>query len=347
PGEIEARLLALDQVREAVVLAREDTPGNRRLLAYLVTDGEGPGVPGLRAWLGAAMPAYMIPAAFVVLPELPLTAGGKVDRSALPVPDSARPELATAFVAPRTRTEQDIAAVWTQILGVDQVGVHDDFFALGGHSLLATRVVSRLARDRGVRVPLRAVFETPTVAGLAARIDAAPDATGRLPVIGPADRSEPLPLSFGQQRLWFLDQLAPGSAEYVVPMAWRLRGPVNPEALRSALAAVVARHEVLRSAVSVTDGQARLRIEESVSVDLPVVDAGDRLDDIVDELVRRPVDLSHPPLWHAALVRVSESDHVLVLVFHHCVADAWSVGVLVDELSLAYRAALTGTDPDL
>ncbi|WP_324789364.1 non-ribosomal peptide synthetase [Streptomyces sp. H51] len=346
-GEVEARLLSCEGVTEAVVAAREDTPGDRRLVAYLVTDGRSVPITRVREWLRETLPEHMVPAVFVTMPELPLSGIGKVDRSALPAPDSARPELGTAFVAPRTKTERDIAAVWGEVLGVDSVGVRDDFFALGGHSLLATRVVSRLARDCGVEVPLRAVFEAPTVAGLAAYVDGAAGGAGPDTAIGAADRGGPLPLSFGQQRLWFMDQLDPGSVEYVVPMAWRLRGPVDVAALRSALAAVVARHEVLRSAVTAAEGRAWLRIDDSVPVELPVVEAGGRLDEVVAELARRPFDLSRAPLWHAALVRESATDHVLLLAFHHSVADAWSAGVLVREISAGYRAALAGTALEL
>ncbi len=348
PGEIEARLLALDEVTETVVIAREDTPGDRRLVAYVVTHGRHPEPTDLRDWLAGALPAYMIPAAFVFLPALPLAASGKVDRRALPAPDSARPELGSRFVGPRTETERGIAAVWCNVLAVDEVGVHDDFFALGGHSLLATRVVSRLAKDCGFDVPLRALFEAPTVAALAERVSTPTQGSTQTPVIHPADRSHPLPLSFGQQRLWFLDQLQPGTAEYVAPLAWWLRGAVNVAALQQALARVVARHEVLRSAVSVVDGQAWLTVEESVPVELPVIEtAGDRLADLVAQAAGKPFDMAHAPLWRAHLMRTSPQEHVFVLALHHSVADAWSTGVLVHELSICYQALLAGDQPQL
>ncbi len=347
-GEIEARLLSFEEITEAVVTAREDVPGDRRLVAYLVAAGRPLQVAAVRDWLSEMLPAHMIPSAFVFLPALPLSAIGKVDRRALPAPDSARPELGSRFVGPRTETERGIAAVWCNVLAVDEVGVHDDFFALGGHSLLATRVVSRLAKDCGFDVPLRALFEAPTVAALAERVSTPTQDTTQTPVIHPADRSHPLPLSFGQQRLWFMDRLDPDSVEFVVPMTWWLRGVVDAAVLREAWELVVARHEVLRSAVSVVDGQAWLAVEESVPVVLPVVEVGaGRLEDVVGRLARQPFDLECAPLWRAALVRVSAQEHVFVLALHHSVADAWSAGVLVRELSACYRAVLSGARPVL
>ncbi|MGF1426682.1 amino acid adenylation domain-containing protein [Kitasatospora sp. LaBMicrA B282] len=346
PGEVEARLLARADVAEAVVVAREDLPGDHRLVAYLVARDAAPDTAELRDWLAQALPSYLVPAAFVVLPELPIAASGKVDRAALPAPDTARPDLGARLVAPRTPTERAIAQVWCQVLGLDEVGVHDDFFALGGHSLLATRVVSRLARDHGFEIPLRLLFEAPTVAELAERVR---PGEARQPAIGQADRSRPLPLSFGQQRLWFLDQLEPGSAEYLVPLTWRLHGPLDTDALRTALAHLVARHEVLRTALVSTEGRAHQQILPHVPVDLPVLPAADAADTHrqVARLARTPLDLSHAPLWRATLVRESPDEHVLVLVLHHSVADAWSAGVLVRELGAGYRAARTGADPAL
>ncbi|MER6633896.1 condensation domain-containing protein, partial [Streptomyces sp. NPDC000987] len=342
PGEIETRLRETEGVSDAVVVARTDAQGDPSMIGYAVAERSA--LPAVRARLRAVLPAHLVPAAIVALDALPLTPNGKVDRRALPDPGASRAGLAPEFVAPRDAVERAVAAVWREVLGLELVGVHDDFFDLGGHSLLATRVVSRMGRETGAEVPLRALFETPTIAALAARVKQAGQGARVAAPMGRADRGGPLPLSFAQQRLWFLDQLEPDGTEYVIPVAWRLTGALDTAALRSALAWVVARHEVLRTAFRVEDDEPVQTVVPSVPVDLPVLpyDAV-----ALRSMAGEPFDLGRAPLWRAALFREDPEDHVLLLVLHHCVADAWSVGVLVDELSLAYRAALTGTDPDL
>ncbi|UOZ02729.1 non-ribosomal peptide synthetase [Amycolatopsis sp. WQ 127309] len=344
PGEIEATLLAQPGVAEAVVVAREDTPDDRRLVAYLVPGADPLDLPALRARLTSSLPGYLVPSAFVVLPALPLSGSGKVDRRALPAPDTARPDLGRGPVPPRGLLEELVADIWSDVLGVDVVGVFDDFFALGGHSLLATQVVARLARTSGREVPLRLLFEAPTVAGMAQRLSGA-DGTALSP-IPHADRAAGLPLSFAQQRLWFLDQFEPGSTEYIAPMAWRLTGELDPAALEAALAAVVARHEVLRTAFPTVEGKPSQHIAAAVAVTLPVLEAGDRSpEQVVTGFVYRPFDLGTGPLWRAAVVRLGPREHVLVLAMHHVVADAWSSGVLVRELSHHYRRGAPGLPP--
>ncbi|MFE0019383.1 amino acid adenylation domain-containing protein [Amycolatopsis sp. NPDC059021] len=337
-GEIEAKLLEQPGVAEAVVIAREDTPGDRRLVAYLVPAAESPQLPVLRAHLAESLPGYLLPSAFVVLPALPLSGSGKVDRRALPAPDSARPDLGDdGPVLPRGLLEELVADIWRDVLGVDVVGVFDDFFALGGHSLLATQVVSRLAQTSGREVPLRLLFEAPTVAGLARRLSGAGDGAVLSP-IPRADRTAELPLSFAQQRLWFLDQFEPGSTEYVAPMAWRLTGDIEVVALETALARTVARHEVLRTSFPTVEGKPSQRIVTGQPVTMPVIEPGDRpVDQVVAEFVYRPFDLGEGPLWRAAVVRTGPREHVFVLAMHHVVADAWSSSVLVRELSHHYR----------
>jgi len=246
-GEIEAVLRQHPAVRESVVLAREDVSGERRLVAYLVMRTEGRGLSGsdssvlspqssvlgeLRAFLQGRLPEYMLPSAFITLKELPLTPNGKVDRKALPAPDWARPELEHAFVAPRTATEELLASIWSQLLGVAQVGVYDNFLDLGGHSLLATQLISRVQTTFQVDLPLRSLFETRTLAELAARIEAARHgAASRQPPLVPIRRDGDLPLSFAQQRLWFLEQLEPGSPFYTIPAAVRLSGALDMGAI--------------------------------------------------------------------------------------------------------------------
>ncbi|HEX2189372.1 MAG TPA: amino acid adenylation domain-containing protein, partial [Longimicrobiaceae bacterium] len=250
PGEVEAALREQPGVGAAIVAAREDRPGERRLAAYVAPAPGAAGAPdpaALRAALRARMPEYMVPSAFVVLEALPVTPNGKVDRAALPAPDASA-EREGAYVPPRTPAEEVLAGIWAEALGVERVGVEDDFFDLGGHSLLATRVASRVREAFRAELPLRALFEAPTVAELAARIEAERSA-GSAPAVPPlvrAPRDGPLPLSFAQQRLWFLDRLEPGSTAYNLPLPLRLRGALDARVLERALGEVVRRHEALR-----------------------------------------------------------------------------------------------------
>src|SRR5262249_10318438 len=235
PGEVEAALARHISVREAVVVARGGAPGDRRLVGYLTAaPGEAaPSLEELRAFLRRTLPEAWVPSAFVTLDAWPLTPNGKVDRATLPAPEGERPALGTEYVAPRGPTEGTLAAIWAGVLGLERVGVHDNFFDLGGHSLLATQVVSRVREALGVGVPLRALFEAPTVAGLAERIDANRGgmAARSAPPIVAVPREGPAPLSFAQQALWYLDQVAPGQPTFNVTAAVRITGPLDEEAL--------------------------------------------------------------------------------------------------------------------
>ncbi|MDO0928858.1 amino acid adenylation domain-containing protein [Streptomyces sp. TG1A-8] len=348
PGEIETALLSHPCVTGATVVLREDTPGMPRLVAYVVAD---PPVDagGLRAHLQRDLPDYMVPAAFVPLDRIPLTPNGKTDRRALPAPASDRPDLGAAYTAPRTDTERTVAAVWSQVLGIDTVGVDDDFFALGGHSLLATQVVSRLRRRLGVDVPVRTLFSAPTPALLAAAVADLDDAGTSRIVPVPRDGTAP-PLSFAQQRLWFLDQLEPGRAEYLMPFAFRVRGQLDVDALNTAFTALVARHEMLRTRFGTDGAGAPVQlIDPAGPVTVAVRDlraAGDAAarEDALAAVLRedglRPVDLGAGPVLRALLVRLAEEENVLAVTVHHIAFDGWSVGVLVRELSALYAAAL-------
>ncbi|MFD7432651.1 amino acid adenylation domain-containing protein [Streptomyces sp. NPDC059818] len=348
PGEIEAALLTHPSVTLATVLLREDVPGDPRLVAYVVAD---PPVEAgtLRAHLQRDLPDYMIPAAFVPLDRIPLTPNGKTDRRALPAPASDRSELGAVYTAPRTETERTVAGVWAQVLGIDTVGVDDDFFALGGHSLLATQVVSRLRRRLGVDIPVRTLFSAPTPALLAAAVADLDDVgISRIPAV-PRD-GNPLPLSFAQQRLWFLDQLEPGRAEYLLPFAFRVHGPIDVDALDTAFTALVSRHEILRTRFGTDDAGSPVQSippEEPVTVlvrDLrAVADVQDRDDAcaaVLAEDALRPVDLTVGPVLRVVLVRLADEEAVLAVTVHHIAFDGWSVGVLVRELSALYATAL-------
>ena len=299
PGEIETALRRHPRIADAAVIAREDTPGRKHLAAYIVhtpaTTPPDPAHPSdypadalpdpaglgghaaapdsgvLRDFL-AALPDYMVPATFTVLDALPLTANGKVDRRALPRPDA--PVTAAGYVAPRTAAEQAIAAIWADVLGVDRVGIHDNFFELGGDSIVSVQITSRLRAVLGADLSPRAIFTDPTVAGLAARLPAPDPASpaGAAGVIPAVPRGGPLPLSFAQQRLWFLDQFEPGSSQYVTAAAIRLRGTLDVAALEQALTAIVARHESARTTLDTADGLGVQHIHPPYDVRLPVAD---------------------------------------------------------------------------
>ncbi|HEX9944677.1 MAG TPA: amino acid adenylation domain-containing protein, partial [Thermoanaerobaculia bacterium] len=354
-GEIEAALCLHPAVAQVAVAAREDG-GDRRLVAYLVL-AAGREIPlaELRTWLRERLPEPMQPSAWVTLPSLPLTPNRKVDRKALPAPDVASP--AAAFTAPRDSMEELLAGLFAEVLGTGRVGIDDDFFALGGHSLLATRIASRAGRALGVTPPVRWIFERPTVRGLAARI-AAELRAGRRPEAPPVTRtlrSGELPLSFAQQRLWFLDRLE-RNGSYNIPALFRLEGRLDPAALAAALAGVVRRHEVLRTTFPSVEGEPRQVIAPAAGpAPLPVVDLGDlpaeqsgaELALQAAAAAGRPFDLQAGPLLRAVLFHLKKNEHGLLLVAHHIVCDAWSVGIFVRELSAFYAAAVKDGSPCL
>ncbi|MEW5930137.1 MAG: amino acid adenylation domain-containing protein, partial [Gemmatimonadota bacterium] len=349
PGEIEAALLGQDGVGEAVVLVREDAPGDRRLVGYVVPwEGAELSAETLRARLLERLPEYMVPGAFVALERLPLGPNGKTDRRALPAPHWN----GAGHVAPRTATEEVLAGIWAGVLGVERVGVEESFFELGGHSLLGMQVVSRVRDAFGAEVPLRALFEAPTVAALAGRIEALRGAAAAPPVER-VPRGEPLPLSFAQQRLWLVDRLEPGSAAYNMPGALRLRGALDVAALRASLDALVERHETLRTTFSEAgDGPVQV-VHPPAPAALPVLDlrgapdAEAEAERLAGEEALRPFDLARGPLLRCALLRLAEDDHVLLFTLHHVVSDGWSMGVLTREVGALYAALSRGEEPRL
>ncbi|RKH14324.1 amino acid adenylation domain-containing protein, partial [Corallococcus sp. CA053C] len=353
-GEIEAVLTALPDVAAGVVLAREDVPGDRRLVGYVVPKpGASVEAASLRTALRKTLPDYLVPVAFVVLDALPVAVTGKVDRKALPAPEAARPGEDSGFVAPRTPEEELLAGLFAQVLGVEKVGVHDDFFALGGHSLRATQAVSRARDVFQVELPLRDLFEAPTVAGLLPRLlDAkAKDAEGpRVPPLVAVPRTDALPLSFAQQRLWFLDQLEPQGAFHNVPAALRLTGTLDVTALERAFAELFRRHESLRTVFRSEEGRPLHVILPVPEVPLPTQDLrslpestreAEALQRAQDE-AKRPFDLSKGPLLRVTLLKLAEQEHLLLLTMHHIVSDGWSMGVLVRELVALYEAFRQG-----
>ena len=350
-GEIEARLAQHPAVREAVVLAREDG-GDKRLVAYytVAPDAEAAGAEALRRHLSATLPDYMVPAAYVRLDALPLTANGKLDRKALPAPDGAA-YAARGYEAPASEIEMRLARIWADVLGLERVGRHDNFFELGGHSLLAVRVISRLRQALGVEVALAELFARPVLAEFANAVREGARST--LPPIMAARRDEPLPLSFAQQRLWFLAQMEGVSQAYHIPLGLRLTGELDGGALRGALARLVARHEALRTTFDHVDGQPVQRIAaEDSGFDLQEhdlrqhSDAEGELQRLAMEEANAAFDLQAGPLIRGRLIRLDDREHVLLITLHHIVSDGWSMGVLSRELGALYRAYSQGqADP--
>ncbi|HEY0605659.1 MAG TPA: amino acid adenylation domain-containing protein, partial [Herpetosiphonaceae bacterium] len=400
-GEIEAALARHPAVQAAVVVAREDETGDKRLVAYVVENleprtknlepgcplgaeqenkgtkdqkvtltplacrsGRGAGGEGLasslRQHLGQHLPAHMIPSIFVPLDALPLTTGGKIDRRALPVPEQTKAP-ASGGIAPRTAVEQRLAAIWSEVLGREQIGVEDSFFEIGGHSLLATRIISRLRDAFAIELPLRKFFERPTIAGLAQAIETAQQVTPAAPadsiVVLPRGEHSPsiFPAAFAQRRLWFLDQWEPGSSAYHLPVALRLAGALDTRALEASLNALTARHETLRTTFAHgADSQPVQQIHTPVAWPLPLVDLRalppavqpETLKAEIAAFTRQPFDLTSGPLLRARLLRLHSADnhdqHLLLLNVHHIVVDGWSLDVLLRELAALYNAACAG-----
>jgi amino acid adenylation domain-containing protein len=324
-GEIEAALLEHPEVREAAVVARDEP---LRLVAYVAADR--PLGDELRELISARVPLYMVPSAFVVLPELPVGAHGKIDRAGLPAPEMEK----EAAVAPRTPLERQLAAIWEELLPGGAVGVHDGFFERGGHSLLATRLLARVSRELGAEVPLGRFLQAPTVAELARRVEecAGCEALTRA-------QRESAPLSFPQRRLWFLEQIEPGTAVYNVPLLWRLSGPLDVPALQRSLAEIFRRHEILRTAFRTVDGEP-VQIVQPCELTLPVVEVREtEADRLIREESRRPFDLGTGPLLRPLLLRVGPGEHRLLLNLHHIACDGPSAGVLARELEALYAGA--------
>jgi len=347
-GEIEEALRGCEGVREAVAQAREDEPGDKRLVAYVVPMSGAISVADLRNRLSAFLPEYMVPAAWVFLDALPLNSNGKIDHKALPAPELSRDGLDVDYVAPRNSIEELLAGIWAKVLKVERIGVHDNFFALGGHSLLAMQVVSRIRTALNTDLPLRVLFEASSLAALADRVSALRSSnhvTEALPSIRRTDYGGRSLASFAQRRLWFIDQYESSSGLYNIPAVWRLRGALDVRALQQALNELVRRHETLRTAVLVDEEQQvvqvvadflELTIKHTDLSAAPQPQA--QLRKLLHDEANGPFDLSAGPLVRCGLVRLASEDHVLLLTMHHIVSDGWSMGVLTRELQLLYTA---------
>ncbi|GAA1229138.1 hypothetical protein GCM10009676_09530 [Prauserella halophila] len=339
-GEIEAVISAQPDVAQVAVIIREDRPGDKRIVAYLVGD---PDIDAVRDRCTTALPEYMVPSAFVALDTLPLTTNGKLDRRALPEPDLT---AAATFREPRTPREEILCGLFAEVLGVAEVGIDDGFFALGGHSLLATRLVSKIRSSFGVELPIRALFEAPTVATLAGRFDSAQSARTALVRY---DRPEVVPASYGQRRLWFLNKFEGDASPYKIPIGLRLRGDLDRGALRAALQDVLERHEVLRTVYPEVDGEPVQRVLDADPATptirhVPITE--DDLRDAVHRDVAAGFDLAVDPPVRATVFQTGEADFFLLLVLHHIAADGWSMAPMGRDLGRAYAARVSGESPE-
>ena len=353
PGEIEAVVRQHPAIEECVVLARQAAEGEKRLLGYVVCkSGQRVGERALRSFVSERLPEYMTPAAFFVLESFPLTANGKLDRKALPEVPQASSEGDDRYVGPRTLVEEVMAGIWAEVLHLERVAIDENFFELGGHSLLAMQVTSRLREAFKVELPVRTLFEKPTIAGLARSVEKAIAAAGGMeaPPIEATARDGELRLSFAQERLWFLDQLEPGSPAYNSRVASRLKGPVNLVALKNALTEIVRRHEILRTSFPAVNGRPAQVIMQPLRVSFPIADLSllDALErefaarKLIAREVRRALDLSKGPVARAYLLRLSQQEHILLLVIHHIAFDAWSANVLLREMAALYATFSQG-----
>jgi acyl carrier protein len=334
-------------------MARQDADGTPRLLAWAASDDASLTGEALAEHAAGRLPGYMVPAAVMVLSALPLNPNGKIDRMALPEPGAV---AGPSRVPPRDALEAGVAALFGAVLAVPDVGATDSFFALGGHSLLAMRLVSRVREVLGVELPLQALFEAPTVEEMARAVE---DERSRqqpvLPPVVPTGRTGALPLSFAQERLWFIDRMEPGSAVYNLSVSRRLVGALDEGALERALGEIVRRHEALRTTFREVDGSPVQMIAPFAGFTLPIDDLSGLAEAEREAEVRRrvideavlPFDLTAGPLFRAVLLRLGAEEHVLLLSMHHIVSDGWSMGVLFRELSALYGAYREGRESPL
>jgi amino acid adenylation domain-containing protein len=352
-GEIESLLNQNEAVLSSCVIVREDNLGDKRLVAYVVPQPEiNLTINEIRQFLRAKLPDYMVPTAFVLLDTFPLTPNGKIDRRALPVPDLQRQG---EYIASRNPIEEKMAQIWGEVLKLKRVSIEDNFFELGGHSLLATQVISRLQETFEIVLPLRYLFESPTIAQLSAVIlkELQTGLGLKLPSIVPVNREDDIPLSWAQERLWFVNQLEGESGAYTIDLTMRLRGNLNVKALEKAFQAIIQRHEPLRTQFKLKDNKPIQAIDPNVTFTLPVVNlqnlshSEQQVKNLLLAAASEPFDLESGSVLRVNLLQVKTEEYVLLLAIHHIAADGWSIGVLIDELSVYYRSFCTGTKADL
>lgn len=354
--EIQAMLNQYPAVQESFVTVLNKTNDHHEhLVGYVVPKPDHSIVPSeLYHFLAEKLPRYMIPSAFVPLTALPIMPNGKVDRHTLPLPEWSS-QQSSNFVAPRTPTEELLAGIWNDLLGVKQVGIHDNFFELGGHSLLATQIVSRIIKTFQVKLPLHQIFKSPTVIDLAPVIQNGRRELQPLPAIKRADRSQPIPLSFAQHRMYFLNQLEPDNPFYNIPVAIRLVGSLKLTVLEDALNTIIQRHETLRTTFQFVDGQLVQLIAPKRPFALHTIDLSHLTDAERDNQVRKLAkdtsqyrfDLTNGPLWLVRLLQLNENEFVILFTIHHIISDEWSVGIFIDELAVLYDALVHSVPPSL
>ncbi|MCB9079503.1 MAG: amino acid adenylation domain-containing protein [Anaerolineaceae bacterium] len=373
PGEVEHALAQHPNIKQAVVIAREDIPGGPGLVAYIVTEPAAAISPEeLRTFLKDRFPDHMVPVAFVPLETMPLTPNGKIHYRALPSPHVSDIKSTETFVGPRNPVEQEVVYLWEQLLQRTPISIYDNFFELGGHSLLVIQVMSRIQAMFKITLPIRILFDHPTVADLALNI------THRIANLSPAQRAllearlsaklttnptgdqliprqandGPLPLSFSQQRIWFLNQLEPDSPVYNLPRAVRIKGPLDVKVLHQALTAIISRHATLRTTFTVIDGEPKQIVSQNWSLELPALDLSQlaqdeqtaAVDRILKEKIIQPFNLTTDLMLRATLLQLDRQDYILLLVLYHIASDGWSTGLLLQELSALYQA-FAGGDP--
>lgn len=348
-GEIEVRLGQYPGVHQCVVMAREDEPDDKHLVAYVVPNDlqVSFSITSLRDFAAETLPQHMVPSAFVVMEKLPLTPNGKIDRNALPVPTHTRAQVREGYKAPSTPNESMLANIWTEILKIKEPGIDDNFFELGGHSLLAAQVISRIRETLEVEVPIRTFFELPTIAGLAGKLSSLRAKSAfSTPTLTSMTRNRTLPLSFTQQRLWFVDRLEGQSTEYHIAEAFRLRGKLNHGALEEAINEIVARHEILRTHFGEIEGEPVQIVEPVRRFALPLENLGavesEAITVALEQERDNPFDLSESPPLRFKLFRLGERDHIFLSTFHHIIYDGWSAGVFNRELTALYDAFSQG-----
>ncbi|GAA3937011.1 hypothetical protein GCM10022209_34820 [Chitinophaga oryziterrae] len=348
-GEIESVLSKCPLIHQAVVVAKADGDGNKRLIGYILPSGEFDS-EGIQAYLKASLPDHMHPSLLIVLDQFPLMANGKVDKKSLPDPET-RVNEGAGYTAPRTITEEKLSHIWSTLLEVDRISVHDDFFALGGHSLLAIRLISAIRKELSVEVSIGDVFDYPTIAQLSAQLQHHSVATD-VPAVIRRTRPAHIPLSFSQERLWFIDQME-GSVHYHVPTVLRLKGILDKDALSYAIQTIVNRHEVLRTVIEQEDGQAYQRVNAAGKWELDIIDkvqyrkSKAALQDGIADLISKPFDLYKDHMLRVHLIVLGKEEYVLVVTLHHIASDGWSTVIMVRELIALYAAYTENRAPQL